>query len=188
MSETVTPPVIMDCRRFSSRSLLNLRLEVGDAGAEGGLDEVDVLVLADEVAAGEEVLGEGAELQFAAEIFVAYLEAHAVSLALEDGALHQDLSGALCHVGEQEVRQVLLLKLALGKRIDLGGLDGGAAGEAAEESRLTNGGEDSGVRNGAVIEDAGHKGYHHGDNGGPDDEGEKNFDEGTVLLQDTNHA
>ena len=92
---------------------LHLRLEVGAAGLEGGLDEVHVCVVADVVAVGKEILAERAGLQLAAQIFVADLQAHAVGLVLQDGSLHQDLPGTLRHVGHQKVRQALLLQLSL---------------------------------------------------------------------------
>ena len=39
-----------------------------------------------------------------------------------------------------------------------------------------------------IVEDAGHKGNHHGHNGGADNHGEENLDDLVVLLEDANHA
>src|ERR1700676_2368130 len=107
---------------------------------------------------------------------------------LQDRALHQHLSGTLRHVRQQEVRQTLLLKLTLCQLVDLGDLDAGAVDEASEEAWLVNGGVRIHIRPGGVVEDSRHKGYHHGDNRRPDNQGEKNLGKAIVLLQNTNHA
>ena len=40
------------------------------------------------------------DLEFAPEIFVTHLQPKPVCLMLQDCALHQNLSGALCHIGQ----------------------------------------------------------------------------------------
>ncbi len=78
---------------------------------------------------GKQILGEGSGLQLTAQIRVAHLQAHPVGLMLQDRALYQNLPGALRHVRQQEVGQMLLLQLAGCQLIDLGHLDRGAVAE-----------------------------------------------------------
>ncbi len=169
--------------------LLDLGFEVGAIGAEGGVDEVHVLVVADVLAVGKEVLGEGAGLELAAEVFVGDLEVHAVGLLLEDGALDENLAGAVHHVGQKEVGELLLLQLAGGEALDVLRLDFCAfAEEPAKDAWLMNGGEDSGVRGALIVEQSGDEVDHHRDNGGADDYAKEDLGELAVLLEKPNHC
>ena len=168
---------------------LYLRLEAGARGAEGALHEVDVGVVADVGAVGKEVLREGTGAELAAKVFIADLKVETIGLMLEDLALHEDLTGALLHVGHQHIGKVLLLKLALRELGDLGLLDGGSAFKSTGPAGIVNGRKDisvAGVARG--IKDARDQGDDHGSDSGDDDEGEDELYGTAVLLQETNHS
>ena len=74
------------------------------------------------------------------------------------------------------VRQVLLLQLALGQLIDLLHQMGVLPPRILpKKPGVRTVAKTCSVVHGVVIEDAGHQSDDHGDDGGPDDEGEENL-------------
>jgi hypothetical protein len=168
---------------------LDLEFELVDGQTEGGLDEVDVLVLADILAVGEDVLRVRAVLQIALQVLIGDLEAEAIGFLREHGALDFKLAGAAHHQGQILLRQAILLQLLHRDPLHSVGLDrGGVAIDLAQPTRRADLGVDGRVGGCAVVEDAGDESDGHGTDGDHDDDAKDGFNYAVVLLQNADHA
>src|SRR6202044_3323821 len=143
---------------------LYLGLELRHRQAEGRLDKVNVLILANECAAGKQILGVRTMLEKVPQIVVGDLQAETVGLMLQDGALYLNRARALHNELQIKLGQLLLLHLLLGSTLHIQRLDGGRLpDDAAKDTWTVHGREDAGIVGGTVIEDSRYKGDDHGD-------------------------
>ena len=150
--------------------------------------EVGIAILADELAPGEERLGERPGLHGPAEIGIAYLEAQAICFLEQHLALDQGLRRLGHEVGQNHIRVVLLLQNSFRNLLHFGGGDGGGGAEvAAHEASAVHGCVVIG-RGRFVGKNARHQRDDHGDYGDSNDNDEDDLDDAIVFLQKTDHG
>jgi hypothetical protein len=168
---------------------LDLALKVRAARLEKVLHEVHVSVIANVLAAGEQILRKRPCLKLAAQILVTHLKAQAICLVLKNLALYQNLTSALRHVREQELWQALLLQLARCQLIHLGHLHRGAVDtHTAEDSWLADDCEDIRVVRRGIVKDTRYQSDYHGDRCEANNDSKEYLGDAVVLLQNANHA
>ena len=135
------------------------------------LHEIVVLVRADKLTAGKELLPKRARLERVPKIIVADLQAKTIAFLHQHFPLDQSLARTRQQKGHHLIGQVLLLEHPLRNLLDFGRRNVGRRAQiAAKNSSAMH----RGVRvgSGAVVKDARHQGDDHGDRGDRDDHDE----------------
>ena len=170
--------------------VFHLCLEVRARRSERRLHKVDVVVVADVLPIGEQVLCKRPRPKLALQVLVAHLQVQPVRSLFQHRTLYQHLPRPLHHVRQQKVRIVLLLQLPLRQLRHVVRLDVRARPEQpSPRPRLPHRRIHRRIRPHRVVRHQPRNQVdHHGDARGANDHAKHNLYCLVVLLKKTNHA